>query len=885
MQGFQRSATWGRSARATPHTGVSPALAFILAAMLALAIPARLAAQRTANEGRYVDRDNKAQSWAIQPGHTLLWNDAPYAPAGIVFRPEHLRAGGEESLAADRRTLDGLRTAGIQDVWVEPGPHLLTVPPTRLQAVIDELETRGFRYGLRIGDRSSEPLIGFTPTLRPINVRAEQLRPGAMPAWPVEVGGRKVAFVLAAVGPDDRTHLYDLAVGEAPVQGTHAEIRIPINPNSRLAGRTPAVLLAVPEVQIEPEHLGSFGDIWEGMEAYLRKLTAYLGEVKLGPGLRFLLDPFHAGDGTTGREDGVVPSSRVFQTAFQDWLSRQGGVSALNVRWRSTDRQIPTVEQAARLVPTWAKNDPPDGDGWLLDPLERVAYRCIPRRCRFWGDLEDFRAEWLRRWMNVTASTLRQDRANVPILYSWATYHPVFTNSPSPAGYDGLAAALRGDLQRLGTEQAPYALAQVEEADRASWLIASRLAPARAAPVAQPPATTTAADLDAAWTSLRAAGFRGVYLDPTEIADAPAQARRLGALMAADSTLAAERPRVCYFPLALATTGKVTRFANGVWWLPSTQAARLLRYGDSVVGYQIGRPFGDEHPVRDATVLWSTTGRQKVTFYHDGLTEVTFFDTTGKPGKSRPRKGKVELNLAEEPVIAIGLDATALFPLELAIATLKEFEALLAAAEAQRYDTTAMRFLYKEARESLAPNSAGAVYNSLLPYLVSLREAISPYVWMEGERFVQHSFDGVAFQAGCSAGNYLRLDRDPGVDGSIRARYAMDVRKEGAYDVWLAGRRPGGDVSSLSWQVDAEPATVVQDAPAVGGEYAPGMSWFRLGRVTLKPGRHELTVAIQKPGAGGRYVAGIDVLLLARGEFEPRGVERPYGAGQVKPRR
>jgi hypothetical protein len=634
----------------------------------------------------------------------------------------------------------------------------------------------------------------------------------------------------------------------------------------------------VPEIQVEPEDLGSFGDLWEGMEDYRARLKEYLRQLKPGSGLRFLLDPFTAGDGSTGREDLVFPSSLNFRDAYADWLQKKIGIGALNNSWRMNDRRVPGFEEAARLVPTWSRNDPPEGDGWMIDPVDHVAYRCTPRLSTAWSDLDNFRADFLKRSMNDVATSLKNEVLNVPIVFSWAAYHPLFNNAPSPGGYDGLGAQIYGSPASVAVDTAAYAFAQAEESDRNAWLIATRLAGAPDENGA--PAQLGGAELRQAWTALAETGFRGVYLDPAQNADAVNACRDLAAAITAGAATLAKQPQTLFFPMPLAGAGRLTRLSNGVWWLPSGRPARLLRYGDAILGYEIDLPLGDELPVERGTVLWSTVGKQDYTFFWDRFAEVKYYDSAGKPVKMKTsKKGELNLVLGSEPIVVVGMDGNEVFPLALATAQITEFERLIVQAEGQRMDTASMRTILKQAQDNLVPANAAVMYNSVGQYVTLLREALRPYFWLEGERAASHNFSGVSYLAGSSGGTVLRLDRrEAPPSGVYKARFTLEVRKPASYEVWVAGKAPGRPgVSPLIWQVDEEPAVSVNSVTPVGNDYARDMTWYQLGRATLQAGKHQLLLVVpdKAAGPGGRYTAAIDAVVLSRDPFKPNGVEKP----------
>ena len=86
----------------------------------------------------------------------------------------------------------------------------------------------------------------------------------------------------------------------------------------------------------------------------------------------------------------------------------------------------------------------------------------------------------------------------------------------------------------IATRSAAYALAQAEEADRHTWLIATRLA-GPLDPNGNPTEIGDSGTLRGAWNSIREAGFRGVYLDPKEMPKAVSFSQDLSSVIASES--------------------------------------------------------------------------------------------------------------------------------------------------------------------------------------------------------------------------------------------------------------------------------------------------------------------------------------------------------------
>lgn len=836
-----------------------------------LLLPSLARADRTSSQGVYVDAAGGKHPWQVARSHALLWEGRAYAPVGVVFHSRSLAQPSPAAEVADAAALEKLRAAGVRDLWVDPGRGLLGCPVSDVQRLADRLEQDGFRYGFAVDDRASEPLLGCEPPMDPVPVPPLSLQSGGQFHWTARLpGAQRVHFALV-----DTDHDLLFAAGTVEVQNGIATIDAPLK-KSRLVGKTNTALFLVPERELRPEDTGGVPDLWGAMTRYQARLSGYLKGVRFGPNLRFVMNPVVTESGTVGMEGGLFPVSGEFRVALADWLRRRISVNDLNLRWAVTQTRIPTLEIAARLVPAWPAQDPPQQGGWLIDPVEHTAYQVVARRCRIWDDYQEFRSDSLKRAMCATAATVRSAGPCVPVVYSWEGYRPLYAFIDAPTTYDGLAATLRGDGNTLATRGGALALAQAEQCNIDWWLIAGR--------VRQPDAAG-ASSLDG-WQALRDTGFKGYYLDSDGIVpdeQALAGLAPLQHALADDHDLPTYLPKVCFFPALLPNSGRIARLSTGVWWVPSLARARQVPLGDQMVGYEIDSPFGADHAdVKKGIILWSPTGRRQVTFAIDSLTDVTLLDSKAAPVKVKPKKDLLKVTLSDEPIIAVGVDLekTAMFPLEAAEAALDEFDALLKQGEAERVDTAAARQLYDDAHKLVTPGSAATVYQMIQPPLQQLREYFSPYTWLEGERPLSHNFTGATFQDGTSDGRYLSLDTQrPPRDGEYQARYVVNLRKEATYQVWAAVRAPAqGAVSPLRWALDSEAPKPVAPGDASGREYAPGFDWRLLGEVKLQGGRHVLTLSVPERAGGpdGRFVAGIDAVLFSRVPFQPHGIEKPY---------
>jgi hypothetical protein len=218
---------------------------------------------------------------------------------------------------------------------------------------------------------------------------------------------------------------------------------------------------------------------------------------------------------------------------------------------------------------------------------------------------------------------------------------------------------------------------------------------------------------------------------------------------------------------------------------------------------------------------------------------------------------------------------------------------------------TALKAATADAKAVFTERTAATTFDLIRGPLESLREFLSPFLWLEGERTREQTFGGVAPDPSASQGAYLVLNssRDPR-GGVYVARYTVNVNTSGLYELWLAGSPPGQEgASPVRWEIAAAQQAAGSDPPAGaparpatsdgGGEagpvspsisrpgtltpgpaYAPGLAWTRLGSVRLDPGRYVLTLSVAERG-GERFLFRVDSLLLAREPFTPNGIQKP----------
>jgi hypothetical protein len=833
---------------------------------------------RPAAAGVYIDAAGELHEWRVTPGHALLWKDQPYLPAGTLFRPASLHDTGPDAWSKDQQELDALRGAGVKDLLVEATRGLQASPEGALARLADALEERGFRYGLAFNDRPQTSIRGYWLQPSAIAVKAAEVAPGATSRWTVPVQTPGAELVLWALV--DTENGAPIQAGRAPVVNGQAEISVSFRPARRIFPPGGGQLLVVPERVFAPgDETPPPPDLWAAIPGYRDGLLRALRGLRWGPGLRFILDPIQVDGALRGDIEELLPTSTACRIEFEAWLQQRGSAGDINIAWALNDRHLESLQVAARLVPLWHRQEAGSEHGWFLDPETLALYRANRRRTRFWRDLESFRVDSARRAMNNAADLLKERLAEVPILYRWTQLHPVFTNGETSGGWDGLVAP--------AAQPQPLAYAQCEASARALWCVAIGEDGEEAKSVSLP--------------SLAESGIRG-YFGEARGAAAPAftSARPLvpSSPWGDEKALSESKPAVLFYPIRRMPGFGAARLANGVWWLPSYAPGRTLILGEGMEGYQIDLPFAAD--AAPTAVLWSTGGAQKATFVVPPELQVRVYNSLGAAMKTKVKEGRLRLDLTPLPQILGGLQGENVFPVEAATQALEELEALVRMAEARKINPnvlTAMKAVIADTQAIFTEKTAATAFDLIRGPLEMLRDLLSPYIWLEGERPRESRFSGVVPDPAASEGAYLFLSstRDP-AGGSYVARYTVNVSTSGLYELWIAGSAPGQEgASPLQWRIERQPTsgsgsegptvpqteaeiTPVTPPPtrpaAEGGPYAPGLSWTRLGVMRLEPGRYRLNLSVGER-AGDRYLFRVDALLFAREPFRPDGSRKP----------
>jgi hypothetical protein len=638
-------------------------------------------------------------------------------------------------------------------------------------------------------------------------------------------------------------------------------------------------------------------DLWQGYDAYRDRLLAFLNRVHLGKGFRFFIDPLTNHIGMDGEVDTLVPTSDGFHRDFQAWLDQKYGhnLNTLNQSWGLENHDLKDFTTAARCIPLWSGVK---GLPELYDPVKGTffdIYNDPHIRSNYWTDLQTFKIESTRGYMDDIADALKHGIADVPVIYSWTQHSPLFTDQQTDSGYDGLGIEAYGHGLDLTKSVGAYVYAQAQEMPKTSWLIVSATADALPAQKISPGFLSKAV-LFNDWDDLRGIGARGFYvnslqaLPETQNTDVNlvAHADQLGwlgsyaaNLQASAASLQIQQPAVLWYPQTVAGPDVGVRLLPGdVWWLPTYSPGSALTLGPSLIGYELTDP-DDGKPL---SAVWSPADALKTVQFDLGQKATPVItDVSGAIVPAKQSKGLWTIPISAIPTLVRGVPY---LPLSMgaAVAADKEAHRLLDLAVKQNVDIQSedqYLFLAENQTHNTVTADDPIRYESFERIVKRLTALLQPYTWVEGESSSDTTFTSIAPDADASNGAYLSLDtdQDPLTDaqtGGYQASYTFYVTGPGVYTLWVAATPPGGTASPFTWSVDDGPASQADDAQTQGGQYAGKFVWRDLGGLPLHLGKHTLTISVTgRRTQDQRYVLGLDAFCISRVPFAPDGATQP----------
>lgn len=617
-----------------------------------------------------------------------------------------------------------------------------------------------------------------------------------------------------------------------------------------------------------PRLANALPDLWEGWDRFRDALCALLLERKPSGKFRGWMIEC----GWDAQSAAAFPDSERFRAEWLGFLKlRYGDLTELERAW-DLSASLSRYEQAARLIPFWhgERGLPylvsPDG---TQKPLE-----VEPRNCRFWDDYHAFLSERWRTLLKGLRQTLLAFTPDVEFQIVQPMPDPADLPVPEalrdpllPAGY-ALPAALRSD----------WRLFLVSESARSRphlvmWEWAGE--PVERASLIQ--------------NLAREMGIPSIIW---QIQHASVLTREVWqALQATDSE--PSTPAFIPFPVSLWGMTSLQKYRTG-WWLPADPPGERqpLFWGFEIAAFW--RPIEMEELDKEGrriTVrrlelyLWTEEGEREITLRRFDQTALSATNLNGEAVPLAMRGDTVRLKVGSVPIRIRGFE---LLPLcESAISDwTQRVETLLKRGTPAGQDAQVLRFVFDSAMATYRRDRVQG-FPLVRNAWYEIETACQPYRLIEAESAREHTFGTVRRDLSASGGATLWLHTPLKPTGNgYYARYTLNIRTEGAYNLYLACRvRPpkNGTPDAIEWQIfsSTEEKTPLArgvaalDASKAVSSYADRYLWLPLGSATLKAGDYFLLLRYLPAEKRANFYAEWDMLLVAPPGIVPRGILPP----------
>lgn len=741
--------------------------------------PLGLGLRETHSKNEQVDRVTKTIAWSVNDRGQLIWDGTPTSLIGNRWLPQSLILGSEESVTADERYLDAVAKKGNSAVLLQlPQGGITVVAKSRLQKVIDMLETRSIRYGISLKARATyaKPVAIIHPS---------RLR------FSTSLGKEPVTLTLPmlrscwSVTALPSGEIMDFARETVAAGSVEYQLRNPID--------GAVVGIFIPEVEISDGYSTLFSDT----DMLRDDLMVALEGLHFGTNLRFFTDPFDLPVLSRIEDRRKIPTTDAFRAAWGSYLKQKyATVDGARLSWRldSTER-VDNFDGLARLLPLSF-----DGRGvaGFIDPVGtgRVL-KCESQPSIFWSDLAAFVDGLSSDVQDRTALALQRSGIHVPIISVNAV----------KAEHKGLSGIFVSSGNVI--DAAPRLLDQSLSGRRIWNVVDSTVADSQAV---QP-------------SSWAAAGASSVFYPETNMDRVSG-----GQISPADKT--------AIVPLPVDLKVKAKQLENGTWWLPDPRPMRLYRYPNGLIAYGLSDGeqstyyfVGQKRPAIVTIKLPKALEKAPISWFpvnsgvrSKGSLQLTIGDEPVMLkgfGNSLP--------------VPFGAMTDALDESKRLVSELRKRNI----PDAGRMQLELSKFDGRPDHEN--PQAMYSAVQTLLDANQKMIEMLRPFsfLYIEAEGMpnlrMSHTWDGISNNQSSSGGRVLHVSRNPIGKQEAVASYTLRVNAKTQFNTYYAA------VGKVRMRIDGKSLTGVgvNQSSSIGTPYGPnGLAWFSGGFIELLPGDH-----------------------------------------------
>lgn len=776
--------------------------------------------------GIYMDSAKSYHTWGIKKNHTINWNESTFMPCGIKVCFKSLEDKENTSLLQeDINIINQLSANGISSVLISNGNQFTLSNPQVLNKIIELLEQNNISYGIDLSEEGSAPLRGFTINPTKYRIDGPYAENTIIRMWEEVDSG--IYMVTSKI------------TGEVIEKGAIAK-----NANGQIIIKLKKNLSSNESLIVYP-HMTYFSnfDLWQGYNEIRDNILTYFKQVNLGTGFRFFFNPFNLDKlcQVTDGED-FIPNSTGFNLAFETYLTKNyfhapSLANAWKIRKDDTLNEIPDF---LKLFPLWQNRR---GIPYMYSLVTGEKLDADTNNSTYWIDMNLLKFSSIQNSMNSISESIRENVANVPIIFSSSLATKTFTIPFAKGSCDGFAYKFN-DLDIYDTNNMALLYTYSESNSKTTVLFG-----------VSDKTELTKKDID----FLANSGYRGFYFtySPSIISSI----KELSAQMTDYS------PRGIPFPAVLPLDAK--QIDDNTLWYPSNDRYTIQAYTDNIISYQ-------KEKSKEA-VFFTLNGTQKITIVGNSSKDCKILYPKGKKiskGKKAFSSHEYTFEIGPTPTIVSNVDIVKTCPKQAVEQMIDKYETFIKECDLEDTNKELMKKDVKQIKEvcknSSYKNAFGMAAEKINKFLI----LTGADIWMEVEKFPRTSFSRREIIPGASGNAALLLDttEDPKL-GAYYVSTTISAPSNKSYVMWILASKP--EISS-PFQVtyDNNPYMDIKTDNII--PYTDDLVWYKVGVLNLNAGMHTIDIKISGMNKkSGKYYLALDAILFTNSDNPPKGIEKP----------
>ena len=776
--------------------------------------------------GIYIDKDENYQDWSIKDNHTLVWTKEDYTPCGFKVSFKSLEdASYTEVTQEDKNIINLLSGRGVKDILISNNNQLTLSNPKVLNEIIELLELNNMRYGIDLSEESVNPLKGYliNPTVYRIDGPYQNTEIVRM--WEEVDSG-----IYIVVNKSTGEIIYKSAIAKSNNGQIIIRLKRALNSNE--------VLLFYPHVT----YFNNF-DLWQGYNEIRDNILKYFKEVHLGAGFRFFYNPFNLDKlcKVADRTD-FVPNSSGFNLTFENYLTNTYGHSgSLSSGWgiELSEENLEEISDFLKIFPLWNKDR---GADYMYSLVTGENIKVNHTFSSYWTDLSLVKLSSIQEYMNSISTSIKENIANVPVIFSSSNASQSFTISFDKGTCDGFSSYYNtADIENIRSMGLLYTYSNSSPKTTLLFSVIDK-------------PSLDDNDLD----FLSVSGYKGFYFEysPNNIKVISELYDRLSNY----THVGIPYPSLC--PV------KPQVLDDYALWYPSNDFYIIKKYGDNIIAYQ-------KLKSTDAT-FFTLNGKQKITIVGNNEKECKIYypeNVKIKKGKKVLTSNEYTFEISEIPTVISNVDLEKVCPKECVEDSIKLYESFIKSNAFDKSFTDLMKENLKTIKNVYNHSSYLNAYGMVNEFITKFMYMVGADIWIEGENITKHSFNRIEVDDKASQKQVLLLDtQDNPKIGDYYATFDVTIAENKSYDLWLAISQE--DISSpISVSADTGPWQPVLYRDVI--PYSDDMVWVKAQVMNFSAGNHSINIKVTDMNKSTlKYYLALDAILLTNQEA-PKGLEKP----------